>query len=65
MFLPYSVRHYVFASPILFVFFPPLNLFVPQSILLPTYAIVWSLYGIIPQYFIARWLAKEEEDGAM
>jgi hypothetical protein len=68
--LPSSVRHYVFvyflisscSLPIMQIRIP---FVVPADIHIPIFVFVWLLYGLIPQYFIARWLAKEAENGTM
>jgi predicted nucleotidyltransferase len=70
IFLPLSMRHYVFgyilicscSLPIMQIRIP---FVVPSDIHIPIFVIVWLLYGLIPQYFIARWLAKEAEGGTM
>jgi len=63
--LPVSVRIYVFnfsTLPCLLLLLIP---FVPDIILVSIFAVAFPLYCIIPQFFIARWLAKEVEDGTM
>jgi hypothetical protein len=64
-FLPFSVRLYAsfyLVIPTLFLLLIP---FRPPGIILVSIFIVFLLYGIIPQFFISRWLAKAAEEGTM
>ena len=63
--LPVSVRIYVFNFPTLPSLLLLLIPFVWDIILVSVFAVLFPLYCIVPQYFIARWLAKETEDGTM
>jgi len=67
--LPTLIRlyaSYYFALPPLFFFlFSSKFLFIPKIFLVSTFLIGYPLYALIPQFFIARWLAKEVRDDTM
>ncbi|MCL2742655.1 MAG: hypothetical protein FWE67_02270 [Planctomycetaceae bacterium] len=66
-YLPFSVRlcasNHIFI-PSLFLLLVALSP-ISDIILVSIFSLVFILHGIIPQFFIARWLAKETEDGSM
>ena len=67
VFLPNSIRNYGFGIYVLalcFLFLSPV-LLAPFFVLFIVLFFAHPLYGIVPQYFIARWLAKEVEDGTI
>jgi hypothetical protein len=63
-FLPTSIRQYGRVGYILFLLFM-LAMSLSLRILVFILIVVIPFYGLIPQYFIARWLAKEAEEGTM
>ena len=67
VFLPRLIRFYVsgyFLFPVPF-FLPVALPFLREIISIPILGIVFLLYGLIPQFFIARWLARQAEEGTM
>ena len=67
VFLPRLIRFYVsgyFLFPVPF-FLPVALPFLREIISIPILGIVFLLYGLIPQFFIARWLARQAEVGTI
>jgi len=64
-FLPIRIHCYTLGGFVLFLLFFVSTHYDVSTTLFYAHLHTFAFYGFIPQFFIARWLAKEAEDGTI